>query len=63
MVIHDRFGTNLIGGFTFGKGEVDSALARSPHRLQRRFYHHLSLPKTLSKLTRGLRRNQNIIAA
>jgi hypothetical protein len=23
----------------------------------------LSLPKTLSKLTRGLRRNQNIIAA
>src|SRR6516164_532994 len=39
-LIHDRFGTNLIGGFTVGKGEVDSALARSPHRLQRRFYHH-----------------------
>src|SRR5215475_2821229 len=39
-VIHDRFGTNLIGGFTVGKGEVDSALARSPRRLQRRFYHH-----------------------
>jgi aerobic carbon-monoxide dehydrogenase large subunit len=37
-LIHDRFGTNLIGGFTIGKGEVDSALARSPHRLQRRFY-------------------------
>src|SRR5262249_50951666 len=36
----DRFGTNLIGGFTVGKGEVDSALARSPRRLQRRFYHH-----------------------
>src|ERR1700751_3741613 len=39
-VIHDRLGTNLIGGFTVGKGEVDSALARSPRRLQRRFYHH-----------------------
>jgi len=39
-LIHDRFGTNLIGGFTVGKGEVDSALACSPHRLQRRFYHH-----------------------
>src|SRR6516165_332323 len=39
-LIHDRFGTNLIGGFTVGKGEVDSAMARSPRRLQRRFYHH-----------------------
>ena len=39
-LIHDRFGTNLIGCFTVGKGEVDNALARSPHRLQRRFYHH-----------------------
>ena len=39
-VIHDRFGTNLIGGFRVGKGDVDSALARSPRRLQRRFYHH-----------------------
>ena len=39
-LIHYRFGTNLIGGFTVGKGEVYSALARSPHRLQRRFYHH-----------------------
>ena len=25
--------------------------------------YHVSLPKTLFKLTRGLRRNQNIIAA
>src|SRR5215469_2689824 len=33
-LIHDRFGTNLIGGFTVGKGKVDSALAHSPHRLQ-----------------------------
>src|SRR6516164_8950044 len=40
VLIHDRFGTNLIGGFTVGKGDVDSALARSPHRLQRRFHHH-----------------------
>src|SRR6516162_149448 len=39
-LIHDRFGTNLIGGFTVGKGDVEGALARSPHRLQRRFYHH-----------------------
>ena len=39
-VIHDRFGTNLIGRFTVGKGDVDGALARAPRRLQRRFYHH-----------------------
>src|SRR5215470_5442702 len=39
LIIHDKFQTNLIGGFTVGKGEVDSALARSPRRLQRRFYH------------------------
>ena len=34
-LIHDRFGSNLIGGFTVGKGDVEGALARSPHRLQR----------------------------
>jgi aerobic carbon-monoxide dehydrogenase large subunit len=39
-IVHDRFATNLIGGFTIGKGEIDAALARSPHRLQRRFHHH-----------------------
>jgi len=39
-VIHDRFGTNLIGGFTVGKGDIAGALARAPRRLQRRFYHH-----------------------
>ena len=39
-VIHDRFATNLIGGFTIGKGDVDRALAGAPYRLQRRFYHH-----------------------
>jgi aerobic carbon-monoxide dehydrogenase large subunit len=39
-VIHDRFGTNLIGGFTVGKGDITGALARAPRRLQRRFHHH-----------------------
>jgi aerobic carbon-monoxide dehydrogenase large subunit len=40
VLIHDRFGTNLVGGFTVGKGDVTGALARAPRRLQRRFYHH-----------------------
>jgi carbon-monoxide dehydrogenase large subunit len=39
-IVHERFGTNLIGGFTIGKGDVDAALARAPHRLARRFHHH-----------------------
>jgi aerobic carbon-monoxide dehydrogenase large subunit len=39
-IIHDNFQTNLIGAFTIGKGEIDAALARSPHKLKRRFYHH-----------------------
>ena len=39
-IVHDRFATNLIGAFTIGKGEIDAALARAPHRLQRRFHHH-----------------------
>jgi aerobic carbon-monoxide dehydrogenase large subunit len=39
-IVHEKFGTNLIGAFTIGKGEVDAALAHSPHRLKRRFYHH-----------------------
>src|SRR4029077_17876901 len=26
--------------FTIGKGDIEAALARSPHKLQRRFYHH-----------------------
>src|SRR5438067_867696 len=39
-IVHDRFATNLIGGFTIGKGTIEAALARSPHRLQRRFHHH-----------------------
>jgi carbon-monoxide dehydrogenase large subunit len=39
-IIHDRFATNLIGAFSVGKGDVAAALARAPHRLRRRFYHH-----------------------
>ena len=39
-IVHDRFGTNLIGSFTIAKGDVDRALARAPHRLKRRFHHH-----------------------
>src|SRR5262245_28012231 len=39
-VIHDKFATNLIGGFTIGKGDCDAALGRAPHRLARRFHHH-----------------------
>ena len=39
-VVHDRFGTNLIGGFTIGKGDAAAALAHAPHRLTRRFHHH-----------------------
>ena len=39
-VIHDKFATNLIGAFIIGKGDVDAALARAPHKLKRRFHHH-----------------------
>ena len=39
-LVHDRFGTNLIGEFSIGRGEVDAAFAAAPHRLKRRFYHH-----------------------
>jgi carbon-monoxide dehydrogenase large subunit len=39
-IVHDRFGTNLIGGFTINKGDAAAALARAPHRLKRRFHHH-----------------------
>ncbi|HYY37876.1 MAG TPA: molybdopterin cofactor-binding domain-containing protein, partial [Xanthobacteraceae bacterium] len=39
-IIHERFHTNLIGAFTIGKGDIDAAFARSPHKLQRRFHHH-----------------------
>ena len=39
-IVHERFGTNLIGAFTIGKGDVDGALAHATHRLARRFHHH-----------------------
>ncbi len=39
-LVHERFGTNLIGQFSIGKGSADVALARAPKRLKRRFYHH-----------------------
>jgi carbon-monoxide dehydrogenase large subunit len=39
-IVHDTFGTNLIGGFTVGKGDAATALARAPRRLKRRFHHH-----------------------
>jgi len=39
-IIHDRFDTNLIGAFTIGKGDIEAALARAPHKLRRRFHHH-----------------------
>src|ERR671930_243334 len=39
-IIHERFKSNLIGGFSIGKGDIDAALARAPHRLKRRFHHH-----------------------
>src|SRR5438874_5258395 len=40
QIVHNRFQTNLIGAFSVGRGDVDAALARAPHRLRRRFYHH-----------------------
>ena len=39
-IVHERFGTNLIGAFTVGKGDSERVLAAAPHRLKRRFYHH-----------------------
>ena len=39
-IVHDRFGTNLIGSFTIAKGDIERAMVRAPHRLKRRFHHH-----------------------
>ena len=39
-LVHDRLHTNLIGAFSVGRGDAEAALARAPHRLRRRFYHH-----------------------
>ncbi|HXO89765.1 MAG TPA: xanthine dehydrogenase family protein molybdopterin-binding subunit, partial [Stellaceae bacterium] len=39
-IVHEQFQTNLIGAFSVGRGDAEAALARAPHRLQRRFHHH-----------------------
>jgi aerobic carbon-monoxide dehydrogenase large subunit len=39
-VIHEKFGTNLFGAFTIGKGDFAGALSHAPHKLKRRFHHH-----------------------
>ncbi|HWD57028.1 MAG TPA: xanthine dehydrogenase family protein molybdopterin-binding subunit, partial [Stellaceae bacterium] len=39
-IIHERYNTNLIGEFSVGRGDAASAMAKAPHRLKRRFYHH-----------------------
>ena len=39
-IVHDRFGTNLIGSFTIAKGDIERAMVGAPHRLKRRFHHH-----------------------
>jgi aerobic carbon-monoxide dehydrogenase large subunit len=39
-IVHDRFGTNLIGGFTIEKGDAKGAMARAARKLKRRFRHH-----------------------
>ena len=39
-IVHERYDTNLIGSFSVAKGDADAVLARAPHRLKRRFYHH-----------------------
>jgi carbon-monoxide dehydrogenase large subunit len=39
-IIHERFGTNLVGEFAIERGDVDAAMARAPHRLRRSFHHH-----------------------
>jgi carbon-monoxide dehydrogenase large subunit len=39
-LIHEHLRTNMFGAFSIAKGDVNSAMAGAPHRLQRRFYHH-----------------------
>lgn len=39
-LVHEQLRTNVIGEFAIAKGDVEAALARAPHRLRRRFYHH-----------------------
>ena len=39
-IIHEGFGTNLVGEFAIERGDVAAAFARAPHRLRRSFHHH-----------------------
>ncbi len=39
-IVHDRYQTNLIGEFSVGRGDAAAEMARAPHQLKRRFYHH-----------------------
>src|SRR5262249_44141410 len=39
-LIHEHLKTKLFGAFSIGKGNAAAVMAQSPHRLQRRFYHH-----------------------
>ena len=39
-VIHERTDSNQLAEFAIAKGDVDTALAAAPHRLQRRIRHH-----------------------
>jgi carbon-monoxide dehydrogenase large subunit len=39
-IVHERYGTNLIGEFAVHKGDIEGALANAPRRLKRRFYTH-----------------------
>ena len=40
VLLHEQFKSNVMGEFEIGKGDIEAALARAPHRLRRRFHHH-----------------------
>ena len=54
------YDTNLIGEFRIAKGDVEAALARAPHRLKRRFYHHryAAMPMECRGVVGALRRTR-----
>lgn len=39
-LVHEEVGTNLLAEMIVRKGDPAHAMERSPHRLQRKFYHH-----------------------
>lgn len=39
-IVHEEFGTNVIGEFAIEKGQVAAALSAAPFRLRRRFHTH-----------------------